>query len=284
MFNSNYLTRKENEWKQIVITVVTIIVVIISLIYLFICIVHEIRHTSEFRRQRMLILWSRLRHNMKKVAKLMKSRMGYKQKEARGLLGNETSKSGSNSEKKRNVAGALKTSGTFTKNVEITPTYPTSANEESTMAGDDINLLNVQHEKTHQMVNILEEKFSNILEKFDTMRSENERRQLELMNEQKQTKKLALAVAKKAVVAQSVEQARNSGGISGNDSSNGEPQQQTQQERPNSSKGNVNQPMKTQPKPKNCFKKLKEWVDKHENMLLGVGFLLGLFALMVVSM
>ena len=98
---------------------------------------------------------------------------------------------------------------------------------ESTMAGNDIELLNVQHEKTQQMVNILEEKFANILDKFDTMRSENEMQQVKLMNEQKklineqkQTRKLAFVAAKKVVAAQPVEQA--------NDYLNGKPQQQTQ--------------------------------------------------------
>ena len=76
MFNSEYLSRQENVWKQWIITVVTIFVVVVSIMYLFACIVHEVRHTREFKRQRSLILWSRLRHNRARLVKTMKLRSG----------------------------------------------------------------------------------------------------------------------------------------------------------------------------------------------------------------
>ena len=76
MFNTAYLQSPDNESKLWIVTTATILVGSASLIYLLACIVHEIRHTKEFKRMRSLLLWARLRHNRKHVVSKLKALRG----------------------------------------------------------------------------------------------------------------------------------------------------------------------------------------------------------------
>ena len=69
MFNSQYLNRSDNYFKKRVVTYGTIVLVFASLLYLFVCIIHEARNSREFKRQRSLLLWSRLRIHRATVVK-----------------------------------------------------------------------------------------------------------------------------------------------------------------------------------------------------------------------
>ena len=71
MFNSEYLQYPENKVQKSIITYVTIILVGSSLLYLLVCIGHEIRNTKEARRQRSLLLWARLRFHRQNVVDRM---------------------------------------------------------------------------------------------------------------------------------------------------------------------------------------------------------------------
>lgn len=281
MFNSDYLSRPENYWKSVFITIGTIAVAGISLVYLFVCIVHEIRHTREFRRQRSLILWSRLRHNMKKTVKVMKLRMNFQEKKRLGL---DENSGNSKKEKRINSKGLLKRSGTFTKKMDVsTPaekalSLGASGNSSNAMGEESVDFLAQQHGLTQKL---LEEKFANMMEKFNHMRSENELQREKMLNEQRKTTKVALAgamAAKKASIASPVNSVHKQSNVGGNEhSSTGSKQSQQQQGGGDSTQSNLNA------KKKNCCRRLYEWADKNENMLLGVAFIIGLLVLIIIS-
>ena len=262
MFNSEYLSRQENVWKQWIITVATIFVVVVSIMYLFACIIHEVRHTREFKRQRALILWSRLRHNRARIVKTMKLRYGIRSKKSTDAPSKRSNQ-------------VLRRQGTFAKKMsavskaESGPASVAVSTASSAFAEEHVEQLSQQHHHTHNMVNVLEEKFMRMMEKFEHMREENELQKQKLLEEQKKATKISLAAAVAAnkvtsvLPQQSHARATTVSILEEKDSS-------------------TETGLKTS-KSTLCHR-LCAFLKKYENVILGSFFLMGLLALFVLSM
>ena len=72
----------------------------------------------------------------------------------------------------------------------VTPNVATSV-----LGEEHVEQLSQQHHHTHNMVNLLEEKFKDMMEKFEHMRAENELQKQKLLEEQKKATKISLAAA-----------------------------------------------------------------------------------------
>jgi len=260
MFNSEYLSRQENVWKQWIITVVTIFVVVVSIMYLFACIVHEVRHTREFKRQRSLILWSRLRHNRARLVKTMKLRSGIR------TMGS------SDRPKIQGQSKVLRRQGTFAKKMSAVSkagggaeALVTSNVAAGALGEEHVEQLSQQHHHTHNMVHLLEEKFMTMMEKFEHMRAENELQKHKLLEEQKKATKISLAAAVAAnkvnsVLPQQSHAKATSVAISDENVV-----------------GDVEAGLK--PSKPSLYRHVCTLMKKHENVLLGVFFLDGPFSI-----
>ena len=215
--------------------------------------------------------------------------MNFKEKKRLGLVDDDgNSKNLGNTD----TNGPLKRSGAFTKKMGMAApaqkTLPSAVgsnpgatgNMSNAMGEETVEFLTQQHGLTQKL---LEEKFANMMEKFNHMRPENELQREKLLNEQRKTTKVALAgamAAKKASNAIPASHIRNQSEVGGNKHSSTGSNQSQQQEQ---EEGASNQSKEKVKKKKNCCRRLYEWADKHENMLLGAAFIFGLLVLMVIS-